>query len=350
MKKWIFIISVALVAFLITGGIAFYMFVPQTHRVKNQLEKYTITLSEHLDKFGSDMTEEQRRAWESKFDELSDQVSEAESYLLTHAPSLLPEDRTLEKWQSEDAILEARHISKIRAMSPEAANRLQRDIDPLQREQELIDLELEIAANKERRERERKQRQKEKKVRESYASELKRWMAEERDNFIFDVDGNITGIKESSRIQFRNQNDPSRTGTDVDNITGENTSNASRTSFEAINAEDTQPSQTTLQDSLGTEMVTLDIGFYETYPDVIMRFHLSENEYLELFPTAAERRSVENRVQQLELEYANRITDFINKIPADKHQEALKTVENKLTQNWNEDFAIAVMSKLKKAR
>ncbi len=94
------------------------------------------------------------------------------------------------------------------------------------------------------------------------------------------------------------------------------------------------------------QMSTLNTEFYQKYPDVLIRPHLTDEEYQSFFPTEHTRQELQRRTETLQSEYATRLRSVIKQTPRQRHSDLFQSIRENLTQNWDSDFADAVIEQL----
>ena len=406
-KRWVWTLTAVCAVILLSVG-AFYMLGNQKHqRVKQRYDAYMAEYDQLVAEAGYLPRLDEDTEYSNALDNLFDKAAEAEDYLQEHAPHLLRKDETSSQNDYITALLESDYLTKLRETDPEAAAKLDAEIAEMaawkeklksgdytyeeyidnrrkrnpeaaaklesalaenQREyearmaeldaelaafkQEALDLEADLVTSKKRLEESRQARLDfEKKAAEDSAS-LDAFIDKLRSHLILDENGKAIGIKESSifnpaRNESFSPSESSDSPLPIDVLPEkEDIENGSEESREILPALADDPR--VLQQELVREMSRLNVGFYETYPDVALQSLLSEKELTRLFPTEADRNQLAQRSKVLQSTYAREIDAFLQRIPRETRHALLQQVQDDLTQQWDRDFAESVIKQLQK--
>ncbi|MDE0636506.1 MAG: hypothetical protein OXI43_11725 [Candidatus Poribacteria bacterium] len=358
------VIAVCVLLFL-TGGF-FYMRSNQKHeRVKKRYDTYMAQLEEMIASETSDegvllpLIEKDDIEWDAE-DEAQYAVwlkaEQAKEYLLKHAPHLLPVEKSLDDLNME--LVEA-----TRKIDPEAAVRLEAEFTEIKRmaeaeitaelaayKQELVDFEAEIAENAKRREAWKAERRADAREAAAFRERVDKFIERMRADLIFDESGTPIGFKDGVVASLVKDTDSA--SVDAPSPLAEPSplevpSEADRSASPVADAPAVVPQATVdprvWRETIKGEMERLDVGFYEKYPDVVIRPHLSETEYQLFFPTEESRRTLQRRTESVQRAYAREISVLLQKAPRENRAVLREGVRDDLTQQWDADFAEAVL-------
>ena len=364
-NRWVQAVT-AICAFLLLSGGIVYMMKDQKHqRAKKRYDAYTAQLDAYVEKHGLPLLSEDSAA----YDAIVENAEQARAYLLKHAPHLLPSEINVDTPYSR-----AGYIAYLREVDPEAAAQLESRLAEVEREYESEKARIDAEADRFEQEHldhvkdmEMFAKQRQTSSRERLASERERaasrerldhFIAELRSHLILDSNGKMIGIKDDSIFSISERPSALPSGkADADvpadrSVTSYNALESSRVASAAPEAESATSALSPVDDpvlwreNVKTQMAGLHNGFYEKYPDVMIRPHLSDTEYQKLFPDAASRQQLHQRTDALQTEYANRIRAVLDKTPQQRKTALLEMAREALSTQWNADFAQSVLDQL----
>ena len=285
------------------------------------------------------------------------------------AASLEDEINSIKEQRAADEYLEdagdpEEYLRRLRELDPEAAANLKIEYDKIQSEsdrfeQEMLDHQADMKKFAEEREVWKQKRLADKRERESDLDRLDTFIAELRSHLKFDSNGKVIGIKEDSIFNVSERPSALPSGTSGADVPAD-ISIPSDEALESSGVQSASPgvaSTTTApslvddpvlwRENVKTEMAGLHNGFYEKYPDVMIRPHLSDTEYQTFFPDASSRQQLDKRTEALQTEYADRIRAVLNKTPKDRQTTLLEMAREALSTQWNSDFSESVLDQLR---
>lgn len=350
------VIAVCVLLFL-TGGL-FYMRSNQKHeRVKKRYDTYMAQLGElSFDEDGYLLPITEDLLDNPEYDAIFEKAEEARRYLMKHAPHLLPVEKSLDDLNME--LVEA-----TRKIDPEAADRLEAEFTEIKRmaeaeitaelaayKQELVDFEAEMAENAKRREAWKAEMRESEREGEALLARVDKLIERMRADLIFDESGTTIGFKEgavASLVEDTESASVAESSSLDEPASLADPPEADRSASPVADAPAVVPQATVdprvWRETIKGEMERLDVGFYEKYPDVVIRPHLSEAEYQLFFPTEESRRNLQRRTESVQRAYAREISVLLQKAPRENRAVLREGVRNDLTQQWDADFAEAVL-------
>lgn len=358
-NRFLKVVTALCVLFLIIGGIL-YIFRQHKHKqVKADYETYMaqlddLSFDDGLLKPLADLHDD------PEYDALSEKSDKARNYLIKHAPHLLPKKEFSE---SSDESYKA-FVSYLRKNKPDAAAKLEAELAENNRqyeskvaalndelaawEQEARDLDAQIEADKKKREASRVRYEQSRLEYERIKAKIDTLIEKMRAELVFDDAGNPIGFKNlPSAIEetlSSGVDDTPDTQTPSSNAVPLDVPSDPEREPNAPNMPSTDPR--VWQQTLKGEMARFDVGFYEKYPDVAIRSQLSEAEYQVFFPTAEAKQKLQRRTEAVQRAYAKQLDSVLRRLPRQSRQQALQGVRDDLTQNWDADFADAVIEHL----
>lgn len=298
-----------------------------------------------------------------EYDAIFEKKEKARKYLTKHAPHLLAQEEESERPYSRQV-----YIEYLREHDPAAAEKLEADLAEIDRkyeadiavinaeasefEQELIDHQADMEASRKRREAFELERLERRREGEAMLERLDRLMDEMREHLIFDVNGKIIGFNPPSVAP--SDSNVSSSPVAVPSVG----SNESQDRSPSLNTDLVEVSDIDIpaapvsnpqfwRETINSEMAGLDVGFYEKYPDVMIRPYLSDTEYQMLFPTEQSRQQLQRRTTTLQTEYASGIRKMLEKTPRDKQSEMIQIAQQALSKDWDSDFVEVVINKVR---
>lgn len=354
------VIAVCVLLFL-TGGL-FYMRSNQKHeRVKKRYDTYMAQLGElSFDEDGYLLPITEDLLDNPEYDAIFEKAEEARRYLMKHAPHLLPVEESLDDSYYKD------YIASLRKTDPDLAAELEAGLAQDAREhearmaeldaelaaykQELVDFEAEMAENAKRREAWDAERRADAREAAAFRERVDKFIERMRADLIFDESGTPIGFKDG--VVASHFEDTEAAPVDDPPSSDEPSplaepSEADRSASPVADAPAVVPQATVdprvWRETIKGEMERLDVGFYEKYPDVAIRSHLSESEYQLFFPTEESRRNLQRRTESVQRAYAREISVLLQKAPRENRAVLREGVRDDLTQQWDADFAEAVL-------
>ncbi|MDE0485004.1 MAG: hypothetical protein OXI67_20710 [Candidatus Poribacteria bacterium] len=358
-NRFLKVVTALCVLFLIIGGIL-YIFRQHKHKqVKARYDTYMAQLDDlSVGENGllKPLTDEGN---DPEYDAIYEKADKARNYLMKHAPHLLPKkDSSEDSDESYKAFL-----SYLQKNKPDAAAKLEAELAQNNREyeakiaaneaqlaaweQEARDLDVQIEADKKRREADRVRYEQSRLEYERMKAKIDTLIEKMRAELVFDDAGNPIGFKNlPSAIE-------ETLSSGVDDTPDTQTPSGPAVPLDVPSDPEREPNAPNMpsdprlwQETLKGEMARFDVGFYEKYPDVAIRSQLSEAEYQVFFPTAEAKRALQRRTEAVQRAYAKQLDSVLRRLPRQSRQQMLQGVRDDLTQNWDADFADAVIEQL----
>jgi hypothetical protein len=104
------------------------------------------------------------------------------------------------------------------------------------------------------------------------------------------------------------------------------------------------------QTNVISQVLTWNTDLDEQYLDVMILPYLTREEYAAFFPTEVSRRNLQQRQAQMQTDVVNRVQNLLSTDASGNRQEKLSVVREVLSQNWDADFAEAVISQLQQEK
>lgn len=347
---------------LLSGGVLYMRKDQQPQRVKKQYDAYMAQLDAYAQTHGlSALSEASEGA--SEYDAILDKALAAEDYLRKHAPHLLKPAEDTDVSYSREA-----YIAYLRKTNPAAAAKLEAELAEIDREyeakraeidaeadrfeQEYLDHQVEMKEDAKRREAWEQERQVFWQEVRADRKRLDKFIDELRSHLDFDGNGKVIGIKSYSILDLSESPSVSARDTDANKAPADVSENPpvelpapveNRTPDASSPVDNPQLWRQTVT----TQMASIHNGFYEKYPDVMIRPYLTEVEYQTYFPDAASRQQLQKRTDTLQTAYANRIRTVYDKTPRERQATLLEIAQESLSITWDADFVDAVINKVR---
>ena len=358
-NRWMQLLMGGCIVLLLSGGVFYMLKQQKTKRVKDQYDVYMAQLDAYVEKNGLPLLTEDT----TKYDVISDKVEEARNYLMKHSPHLLTPEEDSEELYSREA-----YIAYLRKEDPEAAANLEAELAEVAREyeagkaridaeadgfeQEYLDHQAHMADFAKKREAWQQERLADAREHAAFSKRLDSFIDELRSHLKFDESGKVIGIRddsifsesESPSVVPRHADDPD-VPVDVPDPTDDALDNPPVETPAPVGASPTDNPQL-WRERFKTEMAGIHTGFYEKYPDVMIRPHLTDTEYETFFPDAVSRQNLEQRTEALQTAYATRIRAVYEKTPRQQQKALLEMAREALSTQWDRDFSDAVIKRL----
>jgi len=247
----------------------------------------------------------------------------------------------------------------------ETFDKLYQTIDDTLREQEpMIKWSLEWKKNRPQRQ---KERERQRQQREAEDAEFDAYLKAEvlprlRKFADIDDDGNFISWKPgfmalverqekmATNIRsFAEDETPSKNGVSPPNATRLPTTTRPEEPVSSPSAEQRR-NEKKWQDDLTFKVTEWSNQLNEQYPDIFILPYLTGEEYNEFFPTEESRQMLQRRQTQMQTDVVNRLQDQLSTDTYGNRQEKLSVVREVLSQNWDADFAEAVIKQLQQEK
>ena len=352
------------VLLLLTGGVLYMRNNHKNEQVKARYDTYMAQLDDlSFDENG--LLKPITDVVDTEYDAIFEKKEKARNYLMKHAPHLLPEEYSADKRSDESY---KSFIADLQENDPKAYAKLKSRLAEIDRkyeaeiaainaeaeafEQEYIDHQADMEASRKRREAFELESIERRREGDAIMERLNRLMDEMREHLIFDDNGKIIGFDLPSVAP--SDSDVSSSPVDVPSVG----SDESQDRLPSLNTDSVEVSDIEIpaapasnpqfwRETINSEMAGLDVGFYEKYPDVMIRPYLSEAEYQMLFPTEQSRQQLQRRTATLQTEYASGIRKMLEKTPRDKQAEMIQIAQQALSKDWDSDFVETVINKVR---
>lgn len=330
-----------------------------TEKMQQQYETYKAKIEAKQPKTFTLISDDDKELNDKELDHLYDKMFEAEEYLETHAPHLLPEPIDIDtsreklfKLLKPESAAELKQELEQNRLEQEARNKALKD-QLATWKQELIDFELEIEADEKRQAIERAKEEEKRAERERRNASLNAFIEKLKENLVFDDNGNPIGTK----IPFGNAS-PVETDVspEIDTqaeppIDNQSFSFSEIKEFSEPRTREELENQTSFSFDSAKSFIdarkALDqLNMHETYFDVIMSQYMTPKELDTYFPTTADREMLKTRKAEMQKLVISEMRKVVSKLPDVSSVEKRSFIRKLVIDNFQKDFAESVLSEM----